>query len=284
MLQAEAPSSKQEKRASIPTQEEGISPRSSTTSLSDLPLIGTDHQCIASERDVLALLGETERTVAEMKLSSSIEDTRNKASFHCEVMPKRSHGGGNMGPSHTECTTPVAAETLDPIKSILLSSPSFLHSAQELLNLPHDRPADRRSTGTEKEKVADNSKLLLDCADDLMSYKRHLSELANHPLSMICSKGGLTKISMNDLVEEISGEIQELDYSGWRAGSDGASGYGLCARLERDVKCGGVWANGAWEQGWNEAMPVEEGDGVACDMETYVFEVLIEEITSDLLD
>lgn len=132
--------------------------------------------------------------------------------------------------------------------------------------------------------MADNSKLLLDCAAELMSYKFYRLELARHPLGMSCLKSPATKISMNQVADEIGGEIQELHYS---AGADvaGACGGNLWTTLEKDVRCEGVWKNGAWEQGWSEAIPVEEADGVVCDMEKYIFfEVLVEEIALDLLD
>uniref|UniRef100_A0A1D1Z7P9 E3 ubiquitin-protein ligase TRIM9 n=1 Tax=Anthurium amnicola TaxID=1678845 RepID=A0A1D1Z7P9_9ARAE len=218
---------------------------------------------------------------------SSKRDIGKESSFHCEVMPKRSYDRGSLLPTHApkqqverKCSITVPAESTDRLKCLLSSSPSFLCHAQELFNISLHQPADCYRTETMKIET-DDYKLLLACSRELMASRSYRSELLAHPLLLGSSKRRVAKISLNQLVEEISQEIENLrGYS--KVGDAVASTDSLYGRLERDLKYSRVVAHGVWDWGWME-VPVEEADRIVRDVEKHVLEVLVEEIAVELM-
>ncbi|MQM04147.1 hypothetical protein Taro_036941 [Colocasia esculenta] len=257
-------SSREENIETIPVQEKTISEILSSTLPSNVPPREREQNPVITKRDA-----------------------GKDSSFHCEVMPKRIHGGGGnphaarLPDKDTECLIKVPAESTEELKLLLLCSPSFLLHAQELFNIHHHQPADFHRPETKQWTALGGSKLLVDCSTELMASRSRRLELLSHPLSQSSLKRRPEfKISMDRLVDEISEGIENLrSYSG---GGDAAKDS-LYERLERDLMCKRVFARGAWDGGWIEVVPIEEAEGTLRDVEKLVLNDLIAEAAVELV-
>ncbi|KAK1313914.1 hypothetical protein QJS10_CPA06g00687 [Acorus calamus] len=159
----------------------------------------------------------------------------------------------------------------DSLKLLLLSSPSFISCAEGLFNLNRHRSTDIPTIDSQ-EFITSNARLYLDCANEIITRKRHWMELLIHPT--------LHRASLDQVVEEASSGIERLkSYS--ETGKDVVSRDGLYIMLERDLRCNDMLTNGVWDLGWMKGVTLEEGDHVVSEIGEMVLVGLIEELVMD---
>ncbi|CAA7408707.1 unnamed protein product [Spirodela intermedia] len=120
-----------------------------------------------------------------------------------------------------------------------------------------------------KTTAAGDSKLLSDCARELMASKlrRPSPSLLPTPPEMAAAA-----TSANLLAGEISREIEGVRSCG---GGRGGEEESFCRRLERDLRCS---KRGAWHPGWEEVPPAEEARGIVRLLESHLLNLLVAEV------
>lgn len=161
------------------------------------------------------------------------------------------------------------------LRALLLSSPSFLRRVEELFDLNESSSAILRTPDIDDLVVA-NHRLSFECANELIERKSlRVSQAVHHSLLMRMGQFRAC-ISIGKLVEEVCNGVENLrSYSKLTGGSLPADS--LLAMLGRDINCNGV-ENGIWELGWRHGVSVDDAEQVVNEIETLVFNGLIEEV------
>ncbi|PSS01890.1 Titin like [Actinidia chinensis var. chinensis] len=165
-------------------------------------------------------------------------------------------------------------------EDLFSSSSSFLSYAEDLFDFNATEtlafPATSlNSPGTE------NTKLLLDCANELVQQKSVICTQTKNPLLRLCFRGLKTSISLAQLVEEVWDGLDNLRSYSKLAGAKPPKD-GVFVVLERDMNCLGA-VNGGWDSGWRHSFTVDEVEQVVCDIEKLVFSELIEDLFTDFV-
>lgn len=168
------------------------------------------------------------------------------------------------------------------LKAILISSPSFISRAEELLELKEDLNMMMTHTNSNPKPDASVSKVLVDYANQLLELKsrRHAqsSLVLPHPLISIHLK---STISMDEVLDETCGMIAALScYS--KPSLQTISVDGLTMLLARDMKYAGI-KDEMWDIGWRTAFSVNEVERIVCEMEKLVLAGLVQEAVEDFM-
>ncbi|KAG9456099.1 hypothetical protein H6P81_000607 [Aristolochia fimbriata] len=170
---------------------------------------------------------------------------------------------------------PSSKSSKDELKLVLLSSPSFISSAEELFHFHLDQPLVCHTS-----KVDDiNTSLVLDCADELMGHKSRQRAIASHQnkTHILCK----VRFTLNQLVEEIVDGIEDLSYS--KIGDHSFGTENLYLMLERDLLCSSMVVNGVWDLGWLNGLNLEETEQIVGEVEKHVVEALVQEAVMELV-
>lgn len=159
---------------------------------------------------------------------------------------------------------------------LLLSSVSFLNHIEELFDTgTHDSTLFQTDCLPDSE-VLDNS-LLLDCAREILERKSLSCRSTRNPWSLNLLRRPKYHLSVEQLLEEISDTIEDLqNYS--RSFGDVVLADSIYPMLDRDL-----WRNeevtGAWDSGWRKGYTMEAVDEAMRDVE----EQVLSEIVADLI-
>ncbi|KAK2660520.1 hypothetical protein Ddye_007053 [Dipteronia dyeriana] len=181
--------------------------------------------------------------------------------------------------SKPETTEPLT-ESDNHLKQILIKSQIFLNTAEALfkLNIPYGI-LDGGGHGCQDE----DSKVILDCGYEVMKRKGRKQELSVHPFVRLSITAKRAR-SLDDLVIELNKDIDKLKLYGRNGNVDAAIEAYLPKMLESDVYNKGPDLNSMWDLSWDEMMfAFIEKDDVVRDVERYVLNGLVDEITLDLL-
>lgn len=178
-----------------------------------------------------------------------------------------------LSPSASEHRTETDVQKLDfggfgtgdRIKSLLLSSPSFVSHVEQ----PKD-----------VDFISASERLLIDYADELMECRTF------HPSSNSVLVVGLesleTQISLDNLLEDILKGVENLSsYS--RLASNSFLMDGLYAMLKRDLSVNQKSVSKIWDAGWTKGFCLEDAEHVVNEMEENVLGCLIEETLIGLM-
>ncbi|KAF5945745.1 hypothetical protein HYC85_015973 [Camellia sinensis] len=182
--------------------------------------------------------------------------------------------------SAEEANEYIGTKTVE--KDFLLSSPSFLSYAEELFDIKPNQTLNGLTPDSclnDCEKT--DTRLLLDCANELVRHKSIRCTQKVHPLLLAHARNSKLTISLAQLVEEVSDGIKDLRSYSKHVGKKRTID-GLYAVLERDLRCEGV-ASGAWDLGWRHAFTVDEVEQVVGDIEKLVFDGMVEEMFTDFV-
>ncbi|XP_052199803.1 uncharacterized protein LOC127806500 [Diospyros lotus] len=164
-------------------------------------------------------------------------------------------------------------------KDLFLSSPSFLSTAQELFNVDTNQ-AILLQTSSQYDCV-DDTRLLLDCANELLQRKRRQCTETKRPSLTALARNFNISISLSHLVDEVYNGIENLrSYS--KNDAEKLPSDNVNAVLEKDLKSEGA-VSGGWDWGWRHEFTVQEVEQVVGDIEKLVFNVLIENLLTDFL-
>lgn len=208
------------------------------------------------------------------------KSTQNAVSdpVQCRVSIEYEKEGNEL--SNNKDATEKMIETKMCLKEFFLRSPSFLNCAQALFDLKINQPILFQYRGIEVGMA--NSKLFLDCADELMTRKSHQRDCLHHPLWKTQYYGLKARMSMDQLVEELIDGIENLTYYAM-SGNGAVPTDNLYVKLRRDLQCKGMLVNGVWDLGWVNAFSVEDADQVFGEVEKHVLSDLIEEVVESMI-
>ncbi|KAM5547771.1 hypothetical protein ABKV19_001973 [Rosa sericea] len=179
---------------------------------------------------------------------------------------------GDISQSGKDGKTVRSGENLG---EFLLSNASFLSHAEEYFDLDVNGSTILQTSSVSNFGVS-NSRLVLDCASELVECKIFQASQTVDPLSLTFKGESKVSISLDKLVEDIWNGIENLrSYS--KLAGENLLADSLYAMLERDVMCKGV-GKGTWDLGWRNGFSGDEGEQVVSDIERLIFNGLIEEV------
>ncbi|OWM89891.1 hypothetical protein CDL15_Pgr012528 [Punica granatum] len=166
------------------------------------------------------------------------------------------------------------SETGDHIKSLLLSSPSFLSHAEYLSTIILDPPPLLQKP-TDADSFSPNERLLIDYANEYIECRT--DNASTDSLFIVGLRNPRTRISLDNLLEEILKEIENLS-SYCKFASDSLLMDGLYAKLQRDLSLhrGGA-VSILWDAGWTKGFCSQDVQHVVKEVEETVLSSLIEE-------
>lgn len=165
-------------------------------------------------------------------------------------------------------------------RKLLLDSSSFLCHAEELFDTRAYQPVVSHKRGLHSDGAAD-TKLLLECAKELLEKKSLQYSVAIHPLPHICIKKTKICISLDRLVNEICDGIEYLR-SYCKLADETILVDTLSTVLQKDMWCKGA-VNGAWEFGWRNGFTLDEVDQVVIDIEQTILTGIIDDVLMDMV-
>ncbi|XP_024180842.1 uncharacterized protein LOC112186611 isoform X2 [Rosa chinensis] len=179
---------------------------------------------------------------------------------------------GDISQSGKDGKTVRSGENL---REFLLSNASFLSHAEEYFDLDVNGSTILQTSSVSNFGVS-NSRLVLNCASELVECKIFQASQTVDPLSLTFKGKSKVSISLDKLVEDIWNGIENLrSYS--KLAGDNLLADSLYAMLEKDVMCKGV-GKGTWDLGWRNGFSGDEGEQVVSDIERLIFNGLIEEV------
>lgn len=156
------------------------------------------------------------------------------------------------------------------LKALLLSNSSFLERAECLFKFHTNQPVILQASFSEDDTTFD-TRLALDCANELLEFKSHRISPAGHSLFWIHTMEPRTSISLDQLLGEVCQDFAKLaDHT--KVSND------IYKIVECDIRCKGKPNGGAWEFAWENGFSVKEADQVFDELEKQVLSELIEEI------
>lgn len=171
----------------------------------------------------------------------------------------------------------------DPTRHLLFSNSSFLDQAKELFNLKEHQSIVPQTAHLSDVQMAD-SKLLLDCAKELLEHKSLQCAQVARPLAHFTVKKPKPFISSEHLVGEICEGIADLrSYHKLSSSGEIISVDFLQLVLQKDIWGKGMTTGGAWDSGWRCGFSQGEIEEVVIEIENTVFSGIIEDLLTDFL-
>ena len=221
-------------------------------------------------------LGETQSPVNEVTLSTTHE---NGIAVHHNMNRKGVKNLKNSiaSPRKTDDKNLIQCHTpKTKLNALLLSNSLFVSHFEERFNVqvyPHLFPS-----VIDNDQELRSSRLLLDCADEILELKSEQLSLACLPLppSYITNTG--SSLSLDRLLEDVWSGIDDL--RGYlRAVTDELPSDNLYLILDRDLR----YKSGVWGVGWRSMYTQDEVEVVVSEIDRFVLNKLIEEVLVDLM-
>ncbi|KAJ4959594.1 hypothetical protein NE237_026705 [Protea cynaroides] len=216
----------------------------------------------------------------------TVDYCEDRNTFHYEVTPQTSRHENstasveesNQISSH-ENTEQRTFGTEVGLRSLLLSSPSFLSSVEEFFDLNVNKAIALEKVGIEEVGMI-NSRVLLECANELLERKSLRTSQVVVPLVWIPNQR--IEISLDWLVEEVCNGVENLkSYN--KGGGNVLPLDSLYVMLERDLRGNGVGLTSLWDLGWKNGFSVDEIGEVVGEVGKQLLDGLIEEFIIDIL-
>ncbi|XVE94728.1 hypothetical protein REPUB_Repub02eG0033500 [Reevesia pubescens] len=218
--------------------------------------------------------GRAEEHEFQNSVSDPLHGTREE-STEISCTPPKSQ---NQRTYPSEMPEPLT-ESENHLKQILMKSQIFMNTAEALfkLNIPINILHANGHDYHDQE-----SKLVLDCGYEVMKRKGRRQELSVHPFLKVSITSNKAK-SLDELVKQMCKDFDELKLYGRDGKEDSPFEDYLPKMLEADVNNKEPDLNCMWDLGWNSYMfGFLEKDDVIKDMEKFVLNGLLDEITRDL--
>ncbi|XP_071911006.1 uncharacterized protein [Coffea arabica] len=217
---------------------------------------------------------------------TNLDNCSNNRTFPCESTYSVQPNNGIRSMDNAKCgincnlTEVKSCKRDNNTRKLLLDSSSFLCHAEELFETRAYQAAVSHKPGLHSHGTAD-TKLLLECAKELLEQKSLQYRVAGHPLPHICIKKSKICISLDHLVNEISDGIQYLRSYCKLAGKTIVVDA-LSTVLQKDMWCKGV-VNGGWDFGWRNGFTLDEIDQVVIDIEQKILTGIIDDMLMDMV-
>ncbi|XP_010539070.1 PREDICTED: uncharacterized protein LOC104813209 isoform X2 [Tarenaya hassleriana] len=238
------------------------------------------------EDDSLLLMlttGEDGSHILKEAPADNFQETMLMGRSDIEVPTSISDGNANtlpktMTPKGTKGEMETLSESDIQLKKIILRSRKFLNTAEALFKL--DIPLRTLQTSGNDSDGGDENNLILDCGYELLKWKGRLHELSINPFLKGPISFSQVK-SLDDLVKQLNKELEKLGSYGNQHFTGEILEDNLPEILERDVLCKESEVNSMWDMGW--MLGFIERDDVISEIEQFVFNGLVEEVTRDLI-
>ncbi|KAG8377782.1 hypothetical protein BUALT_Bualt08G0069300 [Buddleja alternifolia] len=162
------------------------------------------------------------------------------------------------------------------LKEIVIKSQQFLNKAEALFKL--NIPVTFLYAVDRNDEVRDN-KLILDCGYEIMKRTARRYEIALHSYTL--SGINFHKIrSLDDLVRKLCKNFEMLKFYGGNGDEEHDIAESLHQMLEKDINNKDSDVNSMWD---NMMFMFSEKEDVVRDLEKHMLNVLLDEITNDLL-
>ncbi|KAJ4839361.1 hypothetical protein Tsubulata_043158 [Turnera subulata] len=166
------------------------------------------------------------------------------------------------------------------LRKILIKSQLFLNTSEALfrLNTPYDI---LNSGGHDNQE--EESKLTLDCGYEIMKRRGKKQELSTHPFMRVSVTS--PKISsLDDLIRQLHKDFETLKLYGRNGNAECLVEDYLPRMLENDVHNRYSDVDCMWDIGWDEIKgSLPEKDEVVRDVERFVLNALLDEVTRELV-
>ncbi|KAK4415478.1 hypothetical protein Salat_2655200 [Sesamum alatum] len=163
---------------------------------------------------------------------------------------------------------------------ILLSSVSFLERVDELFDTGTCDPRLLQTAQSPDNEMLDDS-LLLQCAKEILELKSLCCRRMVNPLSQNLCKIPIRRLSLEQLVGEITDVIEDLrNYS--KSCGDIILVDSINSMLERDLRWNGKLTC-AWDLGWKNGFTVDEVNEMVNDVEKLVFGEIVDGFVIELM-
>ncbi|KAG4193744.1 hypothetical protein ERO13_A06G010500v2 [Gossypium hirsutum] len=171
-------------------------------------------------------------------------------------------------------------ESENHLKRILLKSQLFMNTAEALFKL--NIPISILHSNSYDHHIDQDSKLVLDCGYEVMKRKGRRQELSVHPFLKVPITSNKAK-SLDELIKQMCKDFDKLKLYGKDGREDSPFEDYQPKMLEADVNNKEPDLNCMWDLGWNNTMfGFLEKDDVIKDVEKYVLNGLLDEITREL--
>lgn len=176
-------------------------------------------------------------------------------------------------------------EDEETLKQMLITSQYFLNAAQSLLQI--QIPVNILQKNTENISQDKDARLFIDCGNELLRRK------SNREVLSFYRKGSLTASerrrrsgsSIDVLIKEVNADIESLKYRNCTKESDYGLADWLNRTIENDVQNRRPDVNCLWDFGWDyNRFGCLEIDEMVRDVEKYVLNALVNELSKDLLN
>ncbi|XP_039130965.1 uncharacterized protein LOC120267394 [Dioscorea cayenensis subsp. rotundata] len=166
-----------------------------------------------------------------------------------------------------------------PFKKMVVNNKNFLNTAQALFKLEIPIGILHAS---ENAYPAEDSKGTLDCVYEVMRRKNRREE-SNFALRL--SIAPIRERSLDDLIQELNGDLQNLKCPITKEGGDYDTAEMLHKMLARDIQNCNPDINCMWDLGWTMMLFADaEKDEVVRDVEKHILNMLINEFALDILN
>lgn len=205
----------------------------------------------------------------------SLPCNSNMLTAACDInIESTEHENSCMSPVLNEKTR---SEASSATRSLLLSSASFLSQAEELFGTDAWQPAVSFKHDCSQNGMVE-TKLLLDCACELLNNKKSQCTLFFDPLSKKPVRRSKVGISLDTLVSEICEGIECLRRYKDPAGTVAVDT--LYSLTKKDLWCKGV-VSGTWDLGWSKGFTSDEVEKIISDIEKHLLCGIIEDTLAD---
>ncbi|KAF5180277.1 hypothetical protein FRX31_030132 [Thalictrum thalictroides] len=177
-------------------------------------------------------------------------------------------------------TPRTLTENQNYLKQILVGSQLFLNAAEALFGLQISVGI-LHSTG--HNYPDEDNKVLLDCGYEVLRRKGRRKEFTFHPWAT--NSIGSSRIRcLDDLVEELHEDFETLKFCTEHGSNEHDPANSLHELLQKDIQGSKPDVNCMWDLGWGaEMFTYLEKDEVIKDVEKYVLNGLLDDVTRDLL-
>ncbi|KAG9440976.1 hypothetical protein H6P81_021141 [Aristolochia fimbriata] len=237
-----------------------------------------DSEVVAVQQLSVPLVGD--QTVP----ASSHKDIQSEATLTGATLSGQNINGGFIRPQRQNQTFSKSfkqgtfTEQESNLKQMLITSQHFLTAAVAFFKLHIPISILHASCHRDEKR---ESKLVLDCAYEIMKRKGRRKELVFHP-SVTMPIVSMKIKSLDDLVKELNRDLAHLQGHREPQGDDYDAARYLHKILDREIKDTNPDANCMWEFGWNCRMfAYIEKEEVIRDVEKHLFNRLIDEIIGD---
>lgn len=241
------------------------------SSYSEITSVSTSECCNVDQLD------ETQSPLHEVTLITTHE---NGIAVHHDTNQEVTKSPENGLESPRKPDDETSGQCLNPhmkLKALLLSNSLFNTHVEELFNIQIN-PDSTPILVDESDQDLENTRLLIDCANEVLELKSSHFLLAYVPLPRTYTTKSRELVTLDCLMEEVCNAIEHLRCY-LRPKNDEFPSDDLYDLQDRDLR----FKSGTWAVGWRSMCTQEEVEQVIGEIDKFVLGKLIEEVLRDFM-